>query len=138
MDQRHVLKQACALLAAALMLGACAGVRQVDSLKLEVTSELETERRRDKFTVLPDDVQLKRAVQDALLYDPRVRGMKIDVRVRMAAVSLLGNVPSLAAKRAAEGEYLRNGERTAQWKRKLDDPQIPIRDILGDDFFDKD
>lgn len=44
----------------------------------------------------------------------------------------------LAAKRAAEGDYLRNGERTAQWKRKLDDPQIPIRDILGDDFFDKD
>jgi 4-hydroxy-3-polyprenylbenzoate decarboxylase len=44
----------------------------------------------------------------------------------------------LAAERAAQGEYLRNGERSAQWKRKLENPQVPIRDVLGDDFFDKD
>ena len=42
----------------------------------------------------------------------------------------------LAAKRAAEGDYLRNGERSHQWRRKLEDPQIPIRDVLGKDFFD--
>ncbi|MCG8543062.1 MAG: UbiD family decarboxylase [Alphaproteobacteria bacterium] len=41
----------------------------------------------------------------------------------------------LAARRAAEGDYLRNGERSAQWRRKLTDPQVPIRDVLGDDFF---
>ena len=41
----------------------------------------------------------------------------------------------LAARRAAEGDYLRNGERSAQWRRKLTDPQVPIRDVLGDGFF---
>jgi 4-hydroxy-3-polyprenylbenzoate decarboxylase len=40
----------------------------------------------------------------------------------------------LAAKRAADGDYLRNGERSAQWRRKLEDPQVPIRDVLGDDI----
>jgi 4-hydroxy-3-polyprenylbenzoate decarboxylase len=40
----------------------------------------------------------------------------------------------LAARRAAEGEYIRNGERTAQWRRKLENPQVPIRDVLGDDI----
>ena len=30
------------------------------------------------------------------------------------------------------------GERSAQWKRKLENPQVPIRDVLGKDFFDKD
>ncbi|MGH6915272.1 MAG: UbiD family decarboxylase, partial [Geminicoccales bacterium] len=41
----------------------------------------------------------------------------------------------LAAERAAQGEYLRNGERSAQWRRKLENPQVPIRDVLGDDIF---
>ena len=41
----------------------------------------------------------------------------------------------LAAERAAQGEYLRNGERSAQWRRKLENPQVPIRDVLGDDMF---
>jgi len=76
-------------------------VRRVDGSKLEIQWWLDRERRRDKFTVLRNDVQLARAVQDALLYDPRVRGAKVEVRVRLAAVSLLGNVSSLAAKRAA-------------------------------------
>ena len=44
----------------------------------------------------------------------------------------------LAARRAAEGDYLRNGERSAQWRRKMTDPQVPIRDVLGDDFSDGD
>jgi UbiD family decarboxylase len=41
------------------------------------------------------------------------------------------------AQRAAEGDYLQNGQRTAQLRRKLVDPQIPIRDVLGDDFVEK-
>ena len=38
------------------------------------------------------------------------------------------------ARRATDGDYLINGERTAQLKMKLDDPQVSIRDVMGDDF----
>ena len=38
------------------------------------------------------------------------------------------------ARRATDGEYLVNGERTAQLKQKLEDPQVSIRDVMGDDF----
>ena len=41
-----------------------------------------------------------------------------------------------AAKRAADGDYLLNGQRSAQQRRKLPDPQVPVRDVLGDDFYD--
>jgi 4-hydroxy-3-polyprenylbenzoate decarboxylase len=43
----------------------------------------------------------------------------------------------LAARRATEGDYLRNGERSAQWRRELPDPQVPVQDVIGKDFFDK-
>jgi hypothetical protein len=26
-------------------------------------------------------------------------------------------------------------ERSAQWRRKMENPQVPIRDVLGDDLF---
>jgi len=38
------------------------------------------------------------------------------------------------AKRATDGDYLINGERTAQLKQKLVDPQVSIRDVLGNDI----
>ena len=38
------------------------------------------------------------------------------------------------ARRATDGDYLINGERTAQLKQKLKDPQVSIRDVMGDDF----
>jgi len=41
-----------------------------------------------------------------------------------------------AAKRAADGDYLLNGQRSAQQRRKLPDPQVPVRDVLGDEFYD--
>jgi 4-hydroxy-3-polyprenylbenzoate decarboxylase len=41
-----------------------------------------------------------------------------------------------AAKRAADGDYLANGQRSAQRRRKLSDPQVPVRDVLGDEFYD--
>ena len=78
------------------------GVRDVDTRDVEVKWWLQHERRRDKFLVLRNDVELQRAVQDALLYDPYVRRNEIEVRVRLGAVSLIGNVSSLTAKHAAE------------------------------------
>lgn len=78
------------------------GVSSVDASQLKVNPAQARERRRDKFSILRNDVQLERAVRDALLYDPRVKGQKIEVRVRQGVVSLLGKVSSLAAKRSAQ------------------------------------
>jgi osmotically-inducible protein OsmY len=103
-------------------------VRRVDGSKLEIQWWLDRERRRDKFTVLRNDVQLQRAVQDTLLYDPRVRGAKVEVRVRQAAVSLLGNVSSLAAKRAAEHD----AENTLGVRRVINYVKVKVSDWPGD------
>jgi len=42
------------------------------------------------------------------------------------------------AKRATEGQYLENGRRTAQLRQRIDEPQIAIRDVMGDDFYEGD
>lgn len=103
-----------------------AGVRRVDSSGLEVEPGRVDERRCKKFTVLRNDLQLQRAVKDALLYDPRVRGHRIDVRVRQGAVSLVGKVGSLTARRFAE-EDARNtlGVRRVRNHLKVRVPKWP-------------
>ena len=40
------------------------------------------------------------------------------------------------AMRATDGDYLINGERTAQLKQKLTEPQISIRDVLGNNILE--
>lgn len=90
----------------AAMLSYVAGVREVDADALEVKWWLDRERRREKFTVVRNDIDIQTAVKDALLYDPRVKGADVRVRVRQAAVSLLGEVGSLSAKRAAEHDAM--------------------------------
>lgn len=84
------------------MLAWVAGVQDLDSAELEVTAELEPSRRRDTLADLRNDVQIRSAVKDALLYDPRLKGTDLDVRVNYGAVSLAGTVPTVSAKRAAE------------------------------------
>lgn len=107
-------------------LGWVPGVQQVDASSLEVNWWLDRERRRDKFTVLRNDIELQRAVEDGLLYDPRIRGMKVQVRVRRGAVSLLGEVSSLSAKHAAEDDALNTlGVRRVFNHLKVKDPDWP-------------
>lgn len=88
----------------ASLLSWVAGVRRVGAADIEVKWWLDRERRRDKFTVLKNDIELRRAVEDALLYDPRVTSKSINVRAKYGAVTLLGNISSLAAKHAAEAD----------------------------------
>lgn len=112
----------------ASLLSWVAGVRSVDSSGLGIKWWLDRERRRDKFTVLRNDIELQRAVQDALLYDPRVRGTKIEVRVRQGVVSLIGRVASLSAKRAAE----KDAKDTIGVRRVLNNLKVKIPDWPGD------
>lgn len=58
-------------------------------------------RKRQAYAALTDE-WLKEAVEDALLFDPRVQSFNPKVEVDDGAVTLDGTVESLTAKRAAE------------------------------------
>ena len=78
------------------------GVREVDVSSLKVRPwAAEEELRKDKYTELPD-VEIAQAVEDALLYDPRVASFEIEAEVDEEVVTLRGTVDHLQAKRAAE------------------------------------
>lgn len=79
-----------------------AGVTSVDSSKLSVEGWARDEKLRgDKYVVKSAD-ELRDAVKDALLYDPRVMSFNVDVDVAGSLVTLRGEVDNLKAKRAAE------------------------------------
>lgn len=79
-----------------------AGVKSVntDALKVDPTADPDA-LRKDKF-LNKTDAQVKDAVQDALLYDPRVNSFKVLATVNAGKVTLTGTVDNLSAKRAAE------------------------------------
>ena len=110
------------------MLAYVRGVRDVDAKSLDVKWWLDRKRRRGALQAVRNDVDIQRAVRDALLYDPRVKGADITVRVRQAAVTLLGNVGSLSAKRAAERDALN----TLGVRRVINHLKVKVRDWPGD------
>jgi osmotically-inducible protein OsmY len=79
-----------------------AGVRSVDATGLEVEWWTREEMRKKQPFVAKPDEEIKKAVEDAFLYDPRVASFKVDVEVDMGLVTLNGVVDSLIAKRSAE------------------------------------
>ncbi len=78
-----------------------AGVRSVDATGLDVMRVFEDEQRREKAFVIKDDSQIKKAIEDAMLYDPRVLSTEVRTHVINGVVTLTGTVPSLEAKSAA-------------------------------------
>jgi osmotically-inducible protein OsmY len=77
------------------------GVKSVDAKGLEVERwARDDELRGDKY-VVKSDVDIRKAVEHALLIDPRVSAADVVVGVRAGLVSLRGSVESLEAKRAA-------------------------------------
>jgi len=78
------------------------GVEEVFVADLKIDSSQVEERRRDKFTIVRNDIEIQEAVTESLLYDPRVRSAKINVVARFGAISLHGKVASLTAKQSAE------------------------------------
>ncbi|MBD3321272.1 MAG: BON domain-containing protein [Chitinivibrionales bacterium] len=84
-----------------------AGVDSVDKSDVEVKWWVHDEmERQSKYTVKPDE-ELKKAVKDVLLWDPRTLSFDIDVTVSNAVVALNGTVDNLEAKRSA-GQDARN------------------------------
>jgi osmotically-inducible protein OsmY len=106
-----------------------AGVRDVDDSGLKVEGWLDLQSRRDSSPPLRNDLQVQRAVQDALLYDPRLCGSEITVHVRGGAVSLLGSVSTLSARQAASED----AENTLGVRRVINHLKVkPAADWPGD------
>lgn len=78
-----------------------AGVDGVDDSGLNVERWARDEDlRADKYVVKADE-DIREAINDALLYDPRVSSFEIDVDVDAGDATLRGTVNNLMAKRAA-------------------------------------
>lgn len=78
------------------------GVKDVVTDNLEVVDWASDERTRESQYVIKPDSEIRSAVEDALLYDPRVFGFKISPSVDTGVVTLRGIVDNLKAKQAAE------------------------------------
>lgn len=77
------------------------GVRDVKSDALKVERWARDEDLRSSKYVHKSDEEIRKAVQAALLYDPRVSAFPVDVGVDDGQVRLSGAVGNLKAKRAA-------------------------------------
>lgn len=78
------------------------GVKTVNDENLEVKEwAREDNLRKDKY-VDKDDTEVKDAIKDAFLYDPRVLSFNPNVNVNDGVVTLTGTVDNLKAKLAAE------------------------------------
>jgi len=78
------------------------GVEDVDNDDLSVSWFAENPLERKKQRVNKSDAEIRRAVDDALRYDPRVKSFDITVEVEEGVVALSGEVDHLQAKRSAE------------------------------------
>jgi len=84
------------------------GVSSVDTDNLEVKYWLRDDMRKTASMLPKSDDEIRAAVEDAFLYDPRVKSFDIEIDVvDDGTVTLTGKVDNLTAKRAAE-ENARN------------------------------
>lgn len=81
-----------------------AGVTEVNSKDLKVKQWARDESLREEKYVKKTDSEIKEAVKDAFLYDPRVFSFNPEVSVNNGYVTLTGEVSNLQAKRAAEND----------------------------------
>jgi len=79
-----------------------AGVESVDNSDLEVVGWMRDEKMRVNKYAIKSHEEIRDAINDALLRDPRTWAFKVDVDVAGSAVTLRGTVDNLKSKRAAE------------------------------------
>ena len=77
------------------------GVTAVNDRDLKVSKWARDDDLRKQKYAEKSDQDIRRAVEDALLYDPRVASFKIGTEVTANVVTLRGTVDNLKAKRAA-------------------------------------
>ena len=79
-----------------------AGVKSVNAEELKIEPWAKASGQRNEMNAFKGDPQIKQAVKDAFLYDPRVFSFNPIVEVENGVVTLTGVVDNLKAKRAAE------------------------------------
>jgi len=78
------------------------GIGSIDAAGLTVDPALRDEMRKPPGRITRDDAEIKRALEEAFLHDPRVFSFNPRVAVSNGYVTLSGTVDNLAANRAAE------------------------------------
>ncbi len=78
------------------------GVTDVDATGLAIQDWAKDDRMQRKSFPIKSSDEIKDAITDALVYDPRAFSFNIDVDVAGSAVTLRGKVDNMLAKRAAE------------------------------------
>ena len=78
------------------------GVQAVDSSALAVAPRARNEKLHNKKYVARSDMEIREAVRDALLHDPRVQPFNIEARAQNGIVTLHGVVDNIKAGKAAE------------------------------------
>jgi osmotically-inducible protein OsmY len=83
-----------------------AGVSEVHADGLQTSDVLRANWKRTSAPVMVPDTDIKRAVDAALIYDPRVNPFEITTSVAAGVVTLTGVVDNLRARSAAEDNAL--------------------------------
>jgi osmotically-inducible protein OsmY len=104
------------------------GVKSVDPAGLKVDRWVrDKDLRKDKY-VLKSDREIQEAVEDVLMYDPRVNSLDVKTEVLDGRVTLRGVVDNLGAKRAA-AQDARNTVGVARVKNRLKvRPEVQMSD----------
>jgi osmotically-inducible protein OsmY len=105
-----------------------AGVRGVNAERLLVNPAMGDDMLRGRRYVVRSEQEIRRAVQDALLRDPRVVPFDLGVDVAGSVVTLRGEVDSLSAKQAAERDALNTVGVTAVANRLVVRPEMTLGD----------
>jgi osmotically-inducible protein OsmY len=86
----------------AMSLAWTSGVMSVNAKGLKIEPWAKADSQRQDAIAVKGDAQIKQAVHDAFVYDPRVNSFNPRVDVENGVVTLAGVVDNLKAKRAAE------------------------------------
>lgn len=78
------------------------GVREVNDEELKVQWWLRDDRKRELGTTVISEMNIREAIKDAFLYDPRVKRFAVGIEVDDGSVTLTGVVDNAKARQAAE------------------------------------
>lgn len=81
-----------------------AGVTSVSSDELKVRQWARDENLRKNKYITRSDEEIKEAIRDAFIYDPRVHLMNIEIQVNDGEVILIGTVDNLKTKKVATSD----------------------------------
>jgi osmotically-inducible protein OsmY len=105
------------------------GVKEVEDLELAVNSWIRSKDLRKTKPVSFDDDEIKEAVREAFLLDPRVKSASVEIQVKDGIVELEGTVEHLLTKKAA-GQDASN---TVGVRKVINNIKINFEDVQKSD-----